>query len=131
MGPARLRRLTAAQYRASIKDLLAIDVDTSTFIADAPTGPFATNTLVPPQEAEIARYEETADVVATRAIADPKRLLECDPATMGEQTCVERFLGRFLPRLYRRPAAAVSMGWRMTASGRAVPLVNTCARRVK
>jgi hypothetical protein len=96
------RRLTAQQYRNTVRDLLGVDADTSGFLLDSTTGPFATNAHLAPEETDIDQYRVTAEKVAAAATADVNRLLDgCDAATQGQDTCAARFIDDFGRRAFR------------------------------
>lgn len=102
---SRWRRLTALQYRNTVRDLLGLDADTSQFLHDTRTGPFDTNAGLAPQDADIDRYRDAAEALATQAVADPARLTRCDAKATGEDACAARFITDFGARAYRRPLA--------------------------
>lgn len=104
LGTGNWRRLTQRQYRNTVKDLLGIDVDTSNFLGDSTTGVFETNTL-PPQGNDIDAYAAAAEKVAGIAVADPAKLMDCNPATVGNDACVAKFIKTFGARAYRRELA--------------------------
>jgi hypothetical protein len=103
VGPGKWRRLTTLQYRNTVRDLLGLDADTSAFLLDTTTGPFAANTLLPPQSSDIDHYDGAAATLAGRAIADLPKLLACDPGAIGQDACANKFIDNFGARAYRRP----------------------------
>jgi hypothetical protein len=114
VGPAvsagKWRRLTQLQYRNTVKDLLGLDADTSQFLHDTQTGPFATNAGLPAQEVDIDRYREQAEALATRAAADVVKLTRCDPKVMSEDGCAAAFIAELGARAYRHPLTAEEIG---------------------
>ncbi len=103
-GTGKWRRLTAAQYHNTVKDLLGLDADTSGFLLDSTTGPFATNAKLPAQEVDIDSYRSAAEALATNAVKDlPKLLAGCDSKTTGEDACADRFIDDFGRRAFRHP----------------------------
>jgi hypothetical protein len=86
----------------TVRDLLGLDADASTFLHDTHSGTFATNAL-PPQEVDVDRYREAAEGLATRATADLAKLLKCDTKVTGEDACATRFIADFGARAFRRP----------------------------
>ncbi len=102
-----LPRLTAAQYRNSLADLLGTQIPAAPLEDD--TKPFlfynigaSTTTL---SEVGVQLYEESADAITRSVFADPARraaLVGCEPTAPGD-ACVEDFLRRFGRRVLRRP----------------------------
>jgi hypothetical protein len=107
VGAGSWRRLTVAQYRATSRDLLGVDADTTGFLQDTQTGPFATNASLPVQSADVDHYADAAAAIAAKAAADPTKLLAgCDAKTTGEDACAARFIDDFGLRAFRRPLSA-------------------------
>ncbi len=106
-APSGLRRLTVAQYKNSIKDLLGAEVTVSTVLeADTVLQGFASigasRIALSPLGTE--QFEVAAFEVAKQAFADVGRrasLAGCDP--MSESGCAERFVASFGQRAFRRP----------------------------
>lgn len=106
-APAALPRLTAAQYRNSLVDLLGPNIPMTPIEAD--TNPYlfysigaSTTTL---SEVGTQQFEESADAATRTVFADPAWravLVGCEPAAPGD-ACVSDFLGRFGRRAWRRP----------------------------
>lgn len=102
VGPTDLRRLTAAQYDHTVRDLLGLDGGYSLgFSPDERSGAFKSNGSAPVGELQVEQYLDAAEAVATDATADLTLLLPCDAAT-GD-TCAEEFLADFTQRAFRRP----------------------------
>lgn len=107
VGASTWRRLTAAQYRATVKDLTGVDADTSGFLQDTQTGPFATNATLPAQAVDVDHYKNSAETVAAKAVADVAKLMNgCDTKTTGEDACAGKFIDDFGMRAFRRPLTA-------------------------
>lgn len=103
VGRGRWRRLTVAQYRNTVRDLLGVEADTSSFLQDSKTGAFATNAELPPQSGDIDAYQAVAEKVAESAASRLEPLLGgCDPAVTGEDACAAAFISDFGARAYRR-----------------------------
>jgi hypothetical protein len=101
-GRGRWRRLTAAQYRNTVQDLLGLSADTSAFLQDSRTGAFATNAELPAESADIDHYQASAEKLAAAAVQNLQSLLGgCDPATLGEDACATRFIADFGAGAYR------------------------------
>jgi hypothetical protein len=105
-GVAPLRRLTAAQYRNTVRDLLGIEdaVPASALPADEVIADrFFSNVLTPLRSIDLDKYTAAAQGLAVRALANLPALLPCDPAATGEAACAQRFIESFGKRAYRRP----------------------------
>jgi hypothetical protein len=104
-GVAPLRRLTRAQYRNTIRDLLGLSdaVATSALPGDdAINDRFYSNTVSPLQPIDVGKYADAADAIATKAVASLAGLVPCDPKT-GDAACARSFIESFGKRAYRRP----------------------------
>jgi hypothetical protein len=105
-----LPRLTAAQYRNSVVDLLGPKIPMTPIEAD--TNPYlfysigATSTTL--SELGVQQFEESADAATRTVFSDPAWravLVGCQPAAPGD-ACAAEFLGRFGKRAFRRPLSA-------------------------
>ncbi len=102
VGPTALRRLTAAQYDHTIRDLLGLDGGyTAEFSPDERIGAFKSNGNAAVGELQVEEYMDAAEAVAIDATTDLAQLLPCD-AAQGD-ACAEQFLADFTMRAYRRP----------------------------
>lgn len=109
-APPVLPRLTAAQYRNSVVDLLGPKIPMTPIEAD--TNPYlfysigaASTTL---SELGVQQYEESADAVTRTVFNDPAWravLVGCEPTAPGD-ACASEFIGRFGRRAFRRPLTA-------------------------
>ncbi|MES1172030.1 MAG: DUF1592 domain-containing protein [Bacteroidota bacterium] len=102
VGAGKWRRLTAVQYRNTVRDLLGVEADTSAFLLDTTSGPFATNALLPPESSDVDHYRSAAEALASAAVANMAKLLNCNTTTTGEDACATRFITDFGARAYRR-----------------------------
>ncbi|MFO0589477.1 MAG: DUF1592 domain-containing protein [Polyangiaceae bacterium] len=110
-GPSRgnrmLRRLSRAEYDATIHDLLGIDSTWgAAFGADTVVNGFDNNAsalVVSPLLADQVR--RAAEEIADAAFESPASLLPCDPAT-GDEACAASFVDTFGARAFRRPLDA-------------------------
>ncbi|HLM73541.1 MAG TPA: DUF1592 domain-containing protein, partial [Polyangiaceae bacterium] len=105
-----LPRLTAAQYRNTVVDLLGPKIPMTPIEAD--TNPYlfynigATSTTL--SELGVQQFEESADAATRTVFSDPAWravLVGCQPAAPGD-ACAAEFLGRFGRRAFRRPLSA-------------------------
>jgi hypothetical protein len=110
IGVSPLRRLTSAEYDATVKDLLADATAPSQAFPQQPrsgTGTFSSDaaglTVAP---IVIESYMTAAEQLAATAAKSLGTLLGCSPAGAAEESCVRQFLERFGKRAYRRPLAA-------------------------
>ena len=110
-GRSPLRRLSNAEYRNTMADLLGDNPATETMIASA------TQTF--PSETESLGFRNNADYLAVSTlvaqgymdaalqfldpIATNKSLLTCTPIAGTELDCARTFLGNFGKRAFRRP----------------------------
>jgi len=105
-----LPRLTAAQYRSSVIELLGPQIPMTPVEPD--TNPYlfysigATSTTL--SELGVQQFEESADAVTRTVFNDPAWravLVGCEPTAPGD-ACTSEFLARFGRRAFRRPLAA-------------------------
>ncbi|MBX7077811.1 MAG: DUF1592 domain-containing protein [Nannocystaceae bacterium] len=104
VGVTELRRLTQAEYRNTVRDLLGYEGDAAdTFSADERVGPFTSNVGAPVSEIQVEQYMSAAESIGEWAAGQLPSLLPCDPAALGEDECANAFIADFAPRAYRRP----------------------------
>ncbi|HEV8245609.1 MAG TPA: DUF1587 domain-containing protein, partial [Polyangiaceae bacterium] len=104
-GPSPLRRLTRSEYDNTTSELLGV---TSTLGTAFPAEELAQNfpnnaTIQTVSSLLIENYETAANQLADDAVKGLPALLGCDPATQGEDACVQAFIPSFGVRAYRRP----------------------------
>jgi hypothetical protein len=104
-GEAPLRRLTRAEYRRTVTDLLGTDLGQSdSFAIDASVGSFYNNTHSPVTVLLATQLMEAAEALSASAAATLDTLVPCDPAAPGDESaCLQGFLDSFARRAYRRP----------------------------
>jgi hypothetical protein len=109
---APLRRLTATQYRNTVRDLLGLP-DAATAAAALPAddtvgGRFYSNVLTPLQGLDLDKYATAAEAIAARAVANLGAIAPCDRPAVGDAglACARRFIQSFGKRAYRRPTTA-------------------------
>lgn len=101
IGTTPLRRLTRAQYDATVRDLLGdASAPGEAFVADERHGGFESNTAVV-AELQVDQYREAAAVLAETAAAT--RFDEWMPCDRATDECVAPFIASFGARAYRRP----------------------------
>jgi len=107
VGISPLRRLTADQYRNTIRDLLlmkdARDLVQATALPsdDSIVDRFASNTVSAVQGLDADKYADNAELLARKVVMSPGGLLPCD-AKMGD-ACATQFIRSFGKRAFRRP----------------------------
>jgi hypothetical protein len=107
-GESPLRRMTRAEYDATVRDLLGdttrpaqqFAVEEEALGFDNQASSLTVTQLLAEQ------LMKAAEDVAARATEDLPGLLGCDPVTEGEDACVEAFLPSFGRRAFRRPLAS-------------------------
>jgi hypothetical protein len=109
-----LRRLTAAEYDQTVRDLLAdAQVQSSLLLPEDVRTPFdndSSNQIA--SKALVEGAEMLATDAAARLIADPKRradLVGCTPSGAGDSSCFRQFLASFGRRALRRPLTALEL----------------------
>lgn len=103
-----LRRLTAAEYDATLRDILLVeDGDSELLLPVDPRTPFDNDyTTQIPSETLIEATELLASDAADQLLEDPDRLaalLPCSPSGPDDEACLEAFAEQFGRRALRRP----------------------------
>lgn len=108
IAPTPLRRLTRFEYNNTVQDLLGVTLTPADqFPPDEIAGGFNNNAAVlTVSSLHAEKYAEAAELLAAEAVKNLSALLPCDPATVGEAACAERFVQTFGRRAYRRPITA-------------------------
>lgn len=112
-GPARLRRLTHAEYARSVRDVLGVDptAEVARFPADVTTGSFDNDSANQTISVLLGEgYLAAAQTIAAQVVAEPglrDAALGCDPAS-GE-ACLREGLARLGRRMWRRPLEAAEV----------------------
>lgn len=106
-GPSPLRRMTRAEYNATVRDLVGDTTrPANDFAAEEEALGFNNNAYaltVTPTAAE--KYMLAAEGVAQRAAEDIEALTGCDPSAPDEErdACARTFIDVFGKRAFRRP----------------------------
>lgn len=107
VGETGLRRLTAAEYAATVRDLLGVEVDAALLLPEDWRQPFDNDfTTQVASQALIEGAELLASDVAAAALATPAMrtaTVGCDPTTPTDEVCFRSFLETFGRRALRRP----------------------------
>jgi Protein of unknown function (DUF1592)/Protein of unknown function (DUF1588)/Protein of unknown function (DUF1595)/Protein of unknown function (DUF1587) len=102
--PARIRRLSTAEYDASVKALLGIDsIYGASFTPDARQDGFTTNDAQRVDPVFAIQLEAAAEQLAASARTKLSELAPCSDSDPSEG-CARIFLTGFATRAYRRPA---------------------------
>jgi hypothetical protein len=108
VGANGITRLSRAEYRSTVQDLLGVDLgsDVELLPADSFT-PFDNDyTLQTPSKALVDGLKALADRGVAAALADPalrSALVGCTPAGPDDAACLGEFIRRFGRRALRRP----------------------------
>ena len=114
-----VRRLTKSELRASLNDLLGVDLGTE--LAKFPEDygeagevfAFDNNYAhQQPSSSLVEAAKNLADVAGAKVLQDEtvkKRLVGCAPKAAGDDTCLKSFVGAFGRRAFRRPLTSVEI----------------------
>jgi hypothetical protein len=113
--PGALRKLTVAQYRNSIHDVLGpeivvpedLEADTSVNGYTAIAAAQGTISATAAEKFEAAAYD-----IAAQAMIEPlrSRLVACVPSATTDDTCARQALGSIGSRAFRRPLTETELG---------------------
>ncbi len=108
---APLRRITRFEYNNTVRDLLGIDSRPADALPGEELGSGFGNDAdaLGVSRLLIDGYRSVARDIAQQVTANTATvtaLTGCDPASIGEEPCVQQFLGRYLERAFRRPPSA-------------------------
>jgi hypothetical protein len=109
VAPSGVRRLTAVEYAATVRDLLDVDVDAVLLLPEDPRQPFDNDYRIQvASQALIEGAELLASDVAALALVPEKRdaLVGCVPAGATDEACFRSFVTAFGRRALRRPLTA-------------------------
>ena len=105
-----IRRLTAVEYNAAVKDLLQVDIASETVLPEDQRGPFDNDyTHQLASEALINSADVLASDIAAKVIADTglrAKLVPCTPSGPSDAACYSEFIHTFGRRAFRRPLAS-------------------------
>jgi hypothetical protein len=109
LGVAPLRRLTRAEYDATVRDLVGVDARAAVgFVPDEKLGAFDVNVTSPVSQLALDDYLKAADGIARQVVSNAKALaalLPCD-ARAGDAACARGFIETVGARAYRRLLSA-------------------------
>jgi hypothetical protein len=101
-----LLRVTNAQYRSAIADLLGEDVTAQVDAFPVVADPAAAASFL-----LVEKLHAAAEDVARAVGARLDELLPCDPAAAGEEACAATFVHAFAERAFRRPLDDEERAW--------------------
>lgn len=102
--PARIRRLTNAEYNASVQALLGTTATPANeFPPDARQHGFTINEAQRVDPVLARALDASARELAQAARPNFASLAPCDDPSSGAEACAERFIDSFATRAYRRP----------------------------
>jgi Protein of unknown function (DUF1588)/Protein of unknown function (DUF1592)/Protein of unknown function (DUF1595)/Protein of unknown function (DUF1587) len=106
--PARIRRLTDAEYQASVTDLVGQEADgiSKDFVPDSRQSDFTVNEAQRVDPVFARQLAEAADVLAGAVGTRATDKAPCANPSTGAAACAEQFIKSFGERAYRRPLAA-------------------------
>lgn len=107
IGENGLRRLTAAEYAATVNDLLDVDVDAALLLPEDWRRPFDNDATVQVvSQALIEGAELLASDVSALALSTPAgraATVGCEPTSPTDAVCFREFIQRFGRRALRQP----------------------------
>lgn len=123
-APASMRRLTDAQYRTAITDLLGDDLVLPGSLE--PDGRFAGSialgaTVRAVSERGVEQYGDAAFALAEQALSPERRarIVDCAPEGARDDACAGQVLSAVGRRAWRRPLAEAELARLVDVSGRA------------
>ena len=109
-----IRRLTAEQYRNTVRDLLNMPeaktlIPVGSLPSDGSLGDrFTSNINTQIQGIDADKFADAADQLATKAVANLGTLVPCAPAS-GNAECAQKFIEGFGKRAFRRPLTSAEV----------------------
>lgn len=103
--PARIRRLSNAEFDASVSALLGFDSQlAASFTPDTRQDFFTRNDAQRVDPVYMTQLDAAAEQLAEMAKGRVDQLAPCADAAQGGEACARDFLTKFASRAYRRPA---------------------------
>lgn len=110
LPPTRFTRLTATEYRNTIRDLFGVEPPTSArFTGDGTLGPFEANTDTAPSELAVERYGDFAREIASK-VATERLDTFLDDCPQRDEACARQFTDDLLRRAFRRATNETERG---------------------
>jgi hypothetical protein len=113
IGESGLRRLTAIEYDATVRDLLDVTVTSETSLPEDLRTPFDNDyTHQMASDALIASADSLAGEIAGAVIADSTKrdaIMPCAPSGPDDLACFREFVATFGRRAFRRPLEATEV----------------------
>lgn len=114
--PSTVRRLTAEQYKNSVRDLFGAEMNVEGDLdADVAINGFVTvgGSYATVSPLGVERYESAARHIAAQAVDRPavlKRIVPCTPKAPEDAACFTQFAADFGRRAWRRPLTEAEAG---------------------
>lgn len=107
-GASPIRRMTRAEYDATVRDLLGDTQNPArAFAVEEEALGFNNNAANLTTSVALAeKYMLAAEGIAARATAPGANRIGCDPASAGDDACARQFIDSFGKRAFRRPLTA-------------------------
>ncbi|MEO0599818.1 MAG: DUF1592 domain-containing protein [Myxococcota bacterium] len=99
-APSPLRRLTQAEYRSSVADVLGVDASGLNLPADDVVGAFVANVRSPVSPLAAEQYAAAAEVLGAWVEREAADLVDCE---LTDDACVDGFIDDFGRRVWRHP----------------------------
>lgn len=112
VAPTRMRLLTRYEYDNTVRDLLGDATrPAQSFAPENRSGIFENDANDHKVSKDVVRsYMDASEDIAARATTERlATILPCDPIVDGEVACGHLFVGKLLPRAFRRPADAAEL----------------------
>jgi hypothetical protein len=105
VAAVRARRLTAAEYNATVRDLLpGLGLPPFDLVQEIDASGFENRAAVMhPTALLLQQYSDAAAAIAEAAVKDLAMLLPCTPGAGAEASCGAQFVAAFGARVFRRP----------------------------
>lgn len=105
--PSRIRRLTNAEYDASVKALFATKLELLEDLApDARQAGFTVNDSQRVDPVLAKQYSAAAEELAAEVMANVDSVAPCSNTVAEAESCAQEFIESFGARVYRRPLVA-------------------------
>jgi len=113
-APGMLRRLTRAQFRNAVRDLLGVNVDVSELGPDSWNGNFAVigASTVVTSDTGVEQYQTAVEGAVSAVFADATKraqFIGCTPSGASPDACVRGFIEGVGRRAWRRPLEAAEL----------------------
>jgi len=118
IGETGLRRLTAAEFDASVHDLVGVEIQSALALPEDLRTPFDNDyTKQQASEALINAADSLAGEIAAEVVADldlRASIVPCEPSGPTDSACYQQFLESFGRQAFRRPMSQEELDAMMT-----------------